>query len=133
MRELFGIFLLFWGGLSGYFAYGAALIAGHYRVLGWSYVDVPLRRAFGEETKSVEEVDQMWALAIANTRAFDPSVTDSRFGLAKFIADGFVDSTSLNFSRGSWFLTANSVVSVVAGVLLVRSPQRAKGAVSSAE
>lgn len=132
MRVLFGIFLLIWGGLSGYFGYGAACIAGHYRVLGWSYVDVPLRTAFGEDTKSAEEVDRMWALAIANTRAFDPSVPDNRFGLTKFIADGIVDSTSLYFSRCSWFLIANSGVSVVAGVLLIRSPRRAKGTVSSA-
>ncbi|MBX3380422.1 MAG: hypothetical protein KF805_10025 [Phycisphaeraceae bacterium] len=119
MRYIFGVALLFWAAASLYFAYSSFFVAGAYQHIGWSYVEYPLRQAFGETNQSSQASQKMWAQAIQNAREYDPSVGESQIELSRWIADGLVKSASANLRTNSRLWVANAAVCIIAGFLLI--------------
>ncbi|MBN8597037.1 MAG: hypothetical protein J0L78_05115 [Planctomycetes bacterium] len=132
MRQLLGVLLIFWAGFSAWLAYQSVFAAAQHRLLGWSYIEYPLRIAFGEQAKSSDQVDRMWGEAIENVRVFDPGVTNSQIGLTQYIASGIVESASLNYERFAWTFGANSLLCLIAGILLIRAGPIARAPITSA-
>jgi hypothetical protein len=130
MKTVLSFALLVWALLSFLFAYQAAFISGHLRILGWAHLEPSMRVAFAAE-KDQASFDELIRTAIKNVNDHQPGAIngESSAALSEWLASSITGSERSRLDVLAIIWGVNGVLCVLTSVVLLRAAHAASPSV----